>query len=254
MTGNNKKAVVIQERDRLLFRELSRMRVIDREQVKVVAGFRSTTAVNLRLSKLLHAGFLRRIFIGTAPGNKKALYTLSSTSAALVGDDRSRKSLSLSGTLGLEHQLAVNAIYLTIKFHPIAVNDLRFERWITFRQPLPGTALIPDGYFELQSPTGIHPMFLEVDLGTEVSRIWRDKTAAYLQLATSGQFEKLFHQSRFRVLVVATTRRRLETIRSSVAKSTEKIFWFSNFEQIKGNSFWASVWLRPKGNQLQSLF
>ncbi len=52
MAGNRQRGFVLQERDRHLLRELSVMRVIDREQAKIVAGFRSITRVNRRsLSK-----------------------------------------------------------------------------------------------------------------------------------------------------------------------------------------------------------
>jgi len=40
------------------------MRIVDREMTKVVAGFTSTTAVNMRLLALTRAGLLRRFFVG----------------------------------------------------------------------------------------------------------------------------------------------------------------------------------------------
>ena len=49
MTGN--RPMIVQTRDLHLLRELSVMRVIDREQAKVVAGFTSTTRANTRLSR-----------------------------------------------------------------------------------------------------------------------------------------------------------------------------------------------------------
>jgi len=61
---------------------------------------------------------------------------------------------------------------------------------------------VPDGYFELETGSEIRPMFVEVDLGNEALRIWRKKMQAYLQLAVSGEFARLFQQSRFRVLVL----------------------------------------------------
>ena len=65
MTGNNKKrGLVVQSRDRRLFEELPVMRVVDREQAKIVAGFGSTTRANARLLALVRAGLLRRFFLG----------------------------------------------------------------------------------------------------------------------------------------------------------------------------------------------
>ena len=96
-------------------------------------------------------------------------------------------------------------------------------------------------------------MFLEVDLGTEALTVWQQKTAYYLQLAVSGEFQKRFRQPQFRVLVVANSERRLRNIRAAIAKSTDKIFWFSTFEHIHRDGFWSPVWLRPTGDQRHSL-
>src|SRR6202521_5487825 len=84
MTGNNHKGIILQDRDRHLLRELALMRVIDREQAMCVAGFGSTTRANSRLLGLTRAGLLRRFFLGTKAGGKKALYALSRTGAKLV--------------------------------------------------------------------------------------------------------------------------------------------------------------------------
>jgi hypothetical protein len=72
MTGNNKR-LVLQPRDRRLLEELATMRVVDREQAKIVAGFGSTTRANTRLLALSRAGLLRRCFLGTTAGGSKAL-------------------------------------------------------------------------------------------------------------------------------------------------------------------------------------
>jgi hypothetical protein len=83
MAGN--KGMVIQERDLRLLRELGVMRVVDREQAAIVAGFASTTRVNARLLALTRSGLLRRFFLGTTAGGTKALYALSAKGAQLVG-------------------------------------------------------------------------------------------------------------------------------------------------------------------------
>src|SRR5665213_2900229 len=52
MAGNDRKLVILQDRDMHLMRELAVMRVIDREQAKVVAGFGSTTRANARRQRI----------------------------------------------------------------------------------------------------------------------------------------------------------------------------------------------------------
>ena len=100
---------MLRERDRKLFRELSIMRVIDREQTKIVAGFGSTTRVNTRLLALSRAGFLKHAFVGTIAGGRKAVYALTPQSSAWV-DVRLpalslNRNLTLAGNLNLEHQM-----------------------------------------------------------------------------------------------------------------------------------------------------
>jgi hypothetical protein len=69
----------------------------------------------------------------------------------------------------------------------------------------------------------------------------------------SGEFLKLVRQPQFRVLIVATTDRRLLHIRAAVAKQTDKIFWLSTFEQIHERGLWSPIWLRPAGEARASL-
>jgi len=70
-TENGKRrGLIVQPRDLELLRELGVMRVADREQVKIAAGFGSTTRVNTRLLALARAGLLRRFFLGSGGGRK----------------------------------------------------------------------------------------------------------------------------------------------------------------------------------------
>lgn len=258
MTGNRKGGLVLQERDRQLLRELGVMRIIDREQTKLVGGFGSTTRVNTRLLALTRAGFLRRVFVGTISGGRKAIYALTTKSGPLV--DRRlpalshRQNLTLAGNLNLEHQMLINSAFVTLKHQVIPVPGVQFLRWISFREPLTQSIrLVPDGYCELDSPSGIRTMFLEIDLGTEPIKTWETKTRNYVQLAVSGEFSRIFSRSQFRVLVVATTDRRALNIRSAIVRITDKIFWLSTFDDIKREGFWSPIWQRPRGDEKHSL-
>jgi hypothetical protein len=240
--AGTKQVIVLQDRDRHLLEELGVMRVIDRDQAKVVAGFQSTRRVNDRLLRLTRAGLLKRIPLGSS---EQIAYALTGTTPQPSG--------AIPAVLFVRHQLAINAVYLLAKYRTLPVG-VRLVRWMRFDQPLSKTLpLIPDGYFEIESAAQVRPMFLEVDLGTEALPIWQKKTQLYLQLALSGEFTKIFAQSQFRVLVVANTERRVQNIRTAVAKSTDKIFWFASQEAIERDGLWSQMWFRPQGNQRQSL-
>ena len=106
----------------------------------------------------------------------------------------------------------------------------------------------------IEASFGIDASFLEVDLGHEALSVWKEKTRHYLQFALSGEYQKQFGQDRFRVIVLANSLRRLNSIRATVAAITQKIFWFSTLDAVRDDRFFASVWLRPADETQQPFF
>lgn len=256
MTGNNR-GLVLQSRDRQLLTELAVMSVVDREQAKIAAGFGSTTRVNARLLRLTQVGLLKRFFVGTTAGGEKALYALSLKGARAVGvplrGPQRRKDEALIADFFVEHQLAVNDVYCRLKFRGLPPG-ISFERWLAFHEPIiQGLKLIPDGFAELATPSGATSAFLEVDLGTESLTVWKEKVRQYLQLATSGEFERHFGRERFRVLVIAHSERRMHSIRGAVATLTDKLFWFADQKTVHEKDLFGPIWFRPKGGNLEPL-
>ena len=255
--GKANSRLILQERDLHLLRELSVMRILDRELAKIVAGFGSTTRANTRLLMMTRAGLLRRFFLGTG-GGSKALYALSPKGAQAVdvssrGPRRPQGALLVADNF-IQHQLSLNGIYCALKYGTIPVPQVTFDRWLSFHEPLvPALKLIPDGYVEFMTPAGVAACFLEVDLGHESLRVWREKAQRYLQLALSGEFEKKFGHDRFRVFVVVNSGRRLHSIRKAVAVITQKIFWFATLESVSAD-FFCPVWFRPADETQKSPF
>jgi hypothetical protein len=241
-------------RDLLVLRTLTVTRVLDVDQVIAIGGFASVRRTNRRLLKLVRAGLLKRWFVGTASGGQKALYGLSPQSATLIGETRQglipwKQDSLITSSQFLGHQQAVNAVFIQAQFGSLP-SGLSCGRWMTFREPLsPSVPLMPDGYFELTQGGASHPMFLEVDLGTESSRVWKRKVELYLKLALGGEFERMFHQQRFRVLVIIHSERRMEAMRKTVAKRTEKLFWFSTQDEVSREGICSPIWLRPSGTE-----
>lgn len=249
--------IILQQRDREFFRELSVLSVADHEQTMVVARFGSVSRANRRLRQLTRAGFLRRFFLGSG-GGRKALYSLSEKGAQVGGVTarglRRPQGALLAADYFVEHQLQVNSIYCRVKFGPIPIDRVSFCRWIAFHETItPELKLKPDGYVEFDSFSGIAALFLEVDLGTESLAIWKEKTRKYLELALSSTFHRSFGHERFRVLVIANSERRLESLRKTIRAVTEKIFRFSTLE-VARTKFFETVWRKPNGDEPESLF
>jgi hypothetical protein len=255
MTGNSYSPILLTGRDLTLLRVLVEAKLLDREQIQRLLDFGSVTRVNERLNRLHGAGLLHRYFLGTIAGGRKAIYGISQRGANTIGQgkvwklQRADEEL-LVGEAFVEHQLAVNWCWISMK-SGADVNLLRFMR---FNEPItPAISLTPDGYAELGTPDELRPVFLEVDLGNESSRVWDRKVELYLKLATSGEFERLFHQPRFKVAVICTSERRLMSLRRMVLKQTPKLFYFSLLETTKRDGFRDAHWLRPEGDTRESI-
>jgi Replication-relaxation len=143
------------------------------------------------------------------------------------------------------HQLAINDFYCALKNAAVS-SGISFVRWLSFHEPLThNLRLIPDGYFEIGTPTLTIAAFLELDLGHERLTVWKEKTKKYLQFALSGDYEHQFGQNQFRVLVLVNSERRLLSIRRAVCAFTQKIFWFATIEAIQSKGLFGPIWLRP---------
>jgi hypothetical protein len=112
----------------------------------------------------------------------------------------------------------------------------------------PSIPLVPDGYFEIVHGGVVHPMFLEADLGTESSAVWKRKVDLYLKLAVSKEFEHMFDKTRLRVLVVVSSDRRMNALRRVIAQRTDKLFWFTTEDRMELDGLCGPIWMRPKVN------
>jgi hypothetical protein len=258
MSTAQEPGALVTSRDLVLLRTLDQTRVLDGSLMKTVGGFASVRRTNRRLLKLVRAGVVRRWFLGTASGGRKAIYGLSPKGARLIGATLRglvswRADALITTSQFLAHQEAVNAVFMLARFGVLPAG-CSCVRWQSFREPLsPSVPLVPDAYFETIRDGAAYPMFLEVDRGTESSRIWLRKVELYLRLALGGEFERQFHERRFRVLAVFPSERRMEAVRRTVAKRTDKLFWFSTDDRLRQEGLCGSAWLRAKGAERISL-
>jgi hypothetical protein len=245
---------VVTDRDLALLRALVIARVLDCDQVMAICRFSSVRRTNRRLLKLVRAGLLRRWFVGTEARGVKALYGISPEGMRLIGEQPQgllawKQDRVITSSQFLAHQQAVNQVFIQARYQPLS-GEASCERWLTFREPFStAVPLIPDGYLEIKQGDAVYPVFLEVDLGTESSKVWRRKVEGYLKFALNGDFERRFHEKRFRVLVVLNSSRRLDVVRQTIAERTDKLFWLSTQDRLRGEGLLAPIWIRPKGEE-----
>jgi hypothetical protein len=250
---------ILTQRDLRLFSALAVTRVLTGDQVGLVAGFSSVRRTNRRLLKLVEAGLLRRWFVATKSGGQRALYGLSREGFRQIDAPPSglvpwaQDSLITSSQF-LDHQQAVNAAFIQAKFQPLPP-ELTCRCWTTFSVPLSkSTPLVPDAYFEIVRSGEVHPFFLEADLGTEAAVVWKRKTELYLQLGVNGEFPQLFHEKAFQVLVLLPSERRLHSVKNTIAKRTDKLFWFTTQEELERQRLWQPIWLRIGNEEKRCLW
>lgn len=257
MTGTKPTRVIATPRDLNFLEQLANAKILDREQFQIIAGVRRVNRANDRLHRLHASGLIRRHFQGTAAAGRKAIYSLNSKGAHLIGREKPWRLQHpedelLIGDTFTAHQTAVNWVWISAKYRQ--PDGIEFLRWLNFQEPLTQVLpIIPDGYFEVRTGGEVRAHFVEVDLGTETGRVWERKVELYLKLATSGEFERLFHQNRFRVLVTAPSPRRIANLRAVVRKQTSKLFFFLENKIIYRDGIYAPLWLRPEGAQGQPL-
>jgi hypothetical protein len=233
--------VRLQPRDDRLLKALRVIGIVDREGASLVAGFRSTTRVNARLLKLTRAGLLGRVFLDGPGFSKRAYYFLpADRTIRRMAENQERRRFGTAP--GLLHQLLLSEVLVQSRKDARGLST----DWRRFSEPLSRQVqLIPDAYGEICGTAA----FIEADRGTETRKVWDRKVELYLELARSGQFGALFHQPRFRVLVITEEPNRARFLSAHVGTRTSHLFWFSDIDTIKHEGFFQPIWLRPGGRE-----
>ncbi len=266
------------DRDCRIIQAVNDHRALLFDQIEALFGMSRSTA-QYRLARLFHHEYLDRTFISTAsraPASNPAVYTVGKRGLRVLidrfGYDRSQlrrpKRALLSWQL-LEHLLKVNDVRIIVT-QAAALSGITVETWwdeTTFRAHPDYVTLtnkreqeqrkpvLPDGYFCLSTSRGKARFFLEVDLGTETLSKFAPQIKVYERYVASGQYQTRFSAKSLRVLVVTTTRKRL----NSLMRVTERVggdrkYCFATIDHItKESVLTASIWKRLGNTDLSAL-
>ena len=265
--------VALQPRDLALLEDVRRYRLLTTSQLELLRSgdddealrFPSRLPLTRRLKLLFHNRYLGRIARPLAEGSREPVYVLDREGARLLslqGEPvRARSASQLPKALALEHLLAINQLRLSFEVACIArsqrlTGDVapsvelltwRSSHEAKFSLPsLPKSGerigkltLIPDGLLVLRLTKAGQVQrlfcFVEVDLGSETSRVLAAKCRLYYRYWQEGGFAREYHlppQVGFRVLLVAPTRRRAVTILGAVRELPHGrgMFWVGEAE------------------------
>jgi hypothetical protein len=137
-----------------------------------------------------------------------------------------------------EHNVAVHDVLCAFikraHDHPDKAIDIRLdphaplgrEEQTDFRTPLQDSKLIPDRIFAVRYADQVAEFYLEVDLGTEGKRQWREKMEKYLVSP------EVMHQEGVFVLVVVNSERRVETLLNWSSDLVDDRFRFSPLDRV----------------------
>jgi hypothetical protein len=268
---------LLQERDVALLEDLWRYRCLTTSQLELLRGsdpdpslrFVSRLTLTRRLKLLFHGKYVRRLARPSIAGMQEPVYLLDSEGAKILsrrhGEVAARAPSQLPKLVALEHILAINQFRASLTAAADMARDaaVRFEflDWqvsngakfsVTLtadsKKPMPRkVALIPDGQFAIKTGDLKLFYFLEVDLGSEVSRILTEKCRAYYAFWQSGGFGTEYSVAAnvgFRVLFVAPTAKRADTILSAIRKLDvgRNMFWVALQEEIAPDMLTRPIW------------
>ena len=217
-------------------------------------------------------------------GRKPFVYWLDKSGALFVREHLDGEELDWShrehrvSPFFLEHLLATNdaRIALTVDAHKhgfaIAtwLDDRTLKRQqmtdtVTLRGPngrMQRAAVVPDGYFVLDTGAHLYHHFLEMDLSTVTGvasvwgrRDWARKVAAYLEYYRSGKYQERYKTQGLRILTVTTGEKRLANLKAATEKAGGKArFWFTTFERMRTSDVLVEpIWEKAGDEGLHSL-
>lgn len=216
-----------------------------------------------RLKMLYHHGYLYRDEQPTklSEGRRPLVYFLDAGGAKRLGEELGTEidwdpaGNNVSWPF-LDHLLLTNDFRIAVTVAARA-HHVTLETWIddkVLKSPhqkdyviITGTggakrriAVVPDGYFVLDTDERTFHDFLELDRGTVTGRYskdgkrdWSHKVRGYNEYVASGKYEERYNTTKVRVLTVTTGEKRLEHLK----EITETVgggsrFWFTTFDQV----------------------
>jgi hypothetical protein len=219
-----------------------------------------------RLQLLYHYGYLLRDEQPQrlSEGRKPLVYFLDERGAQLLAEqsgiepeqiDWRRKDSRVSYPF-LAHLLATNDVRIAVMqaagrlgwcierwLDDKALKSRHMKDYVTLVGPQGGekrAAVVPDGYFALDTGQAVHHHLLEIDLRTVIGRSsqwgrrdWARKVAAYLAYYRSGNYQRRYSAGSMRVLTITTGERRLANLKGITERAGGRArFWFTTFERV----------------------
>lgn len=275
--------MLLTPRDIEIVRWVYQLRFATQEQIQQLLFTPSTaSSCKRRLTLLYHNSYLdRRLLpLRTRHGANRAAYCLDRKGRDLLdhlagsGDSVDWRPVDNDRELYfLEHLLSTNQVRICATIGALAegfelvwIDERSLKRTAMRdvvkdpRNPHSNLAVIPDGYFSLNSdPTPIG-FAVELDRGTVEEKPFKAKVRALGEWKSTGAYRRRFGTDSLRVLFVVAPNvrdpRRLERIKAwTEAEGGRSLFWFADLSHLQGPTFFSdSVWQVASRSERHALF
>lgn len=260
--------MLLTPRDQDIIRWVYELRFATQEQIQQLLFTPSTASSSKRrLTLLYHNRYLDRRLLPLRSG-------FGANRAAYCLDRRGADVLSLHNGTGraLDWRAKDNDRELLFLEHTLATNDVRIAAtlaaraevwtltWINERalrartmrdlvddpkNPGEKLAVIPDGYFQLDSEGKPLGFAVELDRATVEEKRFKAKVRALGEWKVTGAYQKRFGTESLRVLFVVTESARdpsrLERIKSwTEAEGGHNLFWFAKHQSLSPSGFFTT--------------
>jgi hypothetical protein len=241
------------ERDRALLYDLYHFRFLPTALV-VARHFGSATRGRNRLKLLFHHGYVDRHFLPTAgPGTGEAIYGLGpaatselATTYGLEPADVKRRRKPVEPFF-IAHELEIARFRIRVGElgAPLGVGTTDWTEGSAATLRLPGGRLTPDAIGWVRTRKARFAFALEVDRGTMTVGRVRAKFDRYAEAAASGALGALLDARRFRLLVIASSTKRLISLERAAREARATNVWLAPSEVVATDFLLEPRWLRP---------
>ena len=220
----------LQPRDITLLRDVADFRFLNTEQVLALHEGSRRNLME-RLSRLYHHGYLDRPVSQSSARLTSAhmVYSLGRKGAEQLSKDAEeregiyRRLRENERTLPLmAHSLMISQfrVCLTLAAKQLGVKITRFTQGYDLKEMLrdvhgENPSLVPDAFFTLEEKGDVINFFLEADRGTMKTERFVDKLKTYWSWRSDERLKKKLRLTRFRVLTIAPSERRSDSLRNA---------------------------------------
>ena len=220
----------LQPRDITLLRDVGEFRFMNTPQILALhqGGERNLLR---RLSSLFQHGYLDRPLKQTSAklSSSHMVYALGRKGAELLSKDAKeregiyRRVKEVERTLPLmAHSLMISQfrVCLTLAAKTHGVKITRFTQGYDLKEMLrdvhgENPSLVPDAFFTLEDKGDVINFFLEADRGTMTAERFVNKLKTYWSWRSDERLKKKLRLARFRVLTIAPSERRSDSLRNA---------------------------------------